>query len=117
MSISKNALQFCGFFESELLLELMLRYWQHPFAADASFRRSLLESAAEVLRSADSGATLIEGLGGENMNLVAAIWYAESAAVSDDRDCDSQVLQSRQAWLETLMRALPSCFCDPKLLD
>ena len=47
MSIARASLKLSGLFEAELLLELMLRYWNHPLADDRDFRNNLLENAAE----------------------------------------------------------------------
>jgi hypothetical protein len=59
-SVAKKCLAFSGLFEAELLLELMLRFWEHPLAADRDFRNDLLENAADALRSSISGQQLIE---------------------------------------------------------
>ena len=34
MSQFDAAIRFCGLFEAELLVDLMLRYWEHPCAGD-----------------------------------------------------------------------------------
>ena len=70
--IAKVSLDFTGLYESELLTELMLRFWNHPNADDADFRNTLLETAAEALRAAVAGQQLIEGLAPNQMNLVSA---------------------------------------------
>ena len=49
MSKLDAAIQFCGLFEAELLIELMLRYWGHPSANDREVVEYLVEAAAEVL--------------------------------------------------------------------
>lgn len=109
-----------GLFEAELLIELMLRYWQHPFAEDSDFRLALLNNAADVLQSAVESPDddrMIQGLRGGMFNLVSATWYAEWCAVHEGREATESELAARQVWLETLRRALPSCFCDPNLLE
>jgi len=50
MAIADESLKYAGLFEAELLLELMLRHWSHPFASDANFRNELLETAVGVLQ-------------------------------------------------------------------
>lgn len=109
-SVAKKCLAFSGLFEAELLLELMLRFWEHPLAADRDFRNELLEGAAEALRSSIAGQPLIEAIPPANMNFVAAVWYVEWNAVPDEA-ADSQ--GERRAWLDRIRRALPSCFCPP----
>lgn len=113
MSISEESLRCSGLFEAEVLVELMLRFWKHPFADDSDYRNDLLEGAAEALRAAVSGQQLIEGLQAEDTNLVAAIWYVEWNAVANEADMGSE-LPARRQWLDTVRRSLPSCFCDPK---
>lgn len=118
-SIASLSLRLSGLYEAELLVELMLRYWKHPLAEDADFRNSLLERAAEVLRTAVQGQPLLEGLPAEKTNLVAAIWYAEWASLGAEGsggDADSALSNHRRGWLETVRHALPSCFCSPDLL-
>lgn len=116
MSIAKASLRFCGLFEAELLTELMLRYWGHPLAADRDFRNQLVETATEVLRAAAAGQTFIEGFSGPNMNLVAAVWYAEWNGISPSDNEPIQFAEDREKWLEAVRRALPSCFCNPDFL-
>ena len=48
-SNAERALAICSLFESEVLIWLLLRTWQHPFAEDATYRNELLESATAVL--------------------------------------------------------------------
>jgi len=114
MSIAKLSLKFTGLFEAELLVELMLRYWKHPWAADKDYRSALLETAAEALRGAIAGEELILGLPPKAMSLVAAIWYVESNSLDrGDDECTPAIRRSRQRWLDAVRRAVPSCFCDP----
>ncbi len=113
MSVAKKCLAFSGLFEAELLLELMLRYSAHPLASDGEFRNNLLEGAAGVLRSSVAGQKLIEDIPPEHMNFIASVWYAEwNALASEAEDPGGQ----RQAWLESIQKAIPSCFCTPENL-
>ena len=115
-SIAKACLQLTGLFEAELLAELILRYWNHPLAQDAGFRSSLLEAAAEALRASINGERLFDDLEPKNVNLVAALWYAESIAVGGEHGSSGPQLELRRKWLDNLLRALPSCFCNPDTL-
>lgn len=110
MNIAQKSLELTGLFEAEVLIELMLRFWQHPFAADREFRNDLLERTAEVLRTAVAGTQIMQDIEPQNTNFIAAAWYSEWAAVQDVSD---GVRQERAAWLERVRRALPSCFCNP----
>jgi len=112
-SIAKACLQLTGLFEAELLTELILRFWNHPLADDPSFRSSLLEAASAALRASIDGERLFEDLEPKNVNLVAALWYAESIAMSGEQGSNDPQLGLRRKWLDTLLRALPSCFCNP----
>lgn len=116
MSAAAESLRFTGLFESELLVELMLQYWNHPHADDESFRNALLESAAEVLRASIGGHVLLDEVAPPNMNLVSAIWYTESLAVQSEADIPMEERSLRDKWLETVRRAVPSCFCNPDRL-
>jgi hypothetical protein len=111
MAVVDDALQFCSMFEAEVLLELMLRYWKHPSAADATFRNDLLEKTTEVLNIAKSRTPLLAELPAEEMNFVAAVWYAEWSAVES---APGRILaneaEPRRDWLDAIRRALPSCF-------
>jgi hypothetical protein len=109
-SIAQKCLQLSGLFEAELLVELMLRYWEHPLAQDKDFRNNLLERTVEALRASIDGQVLIEGVPPAKMNLISAIWYAEW---SDLSQVDEDPAGKRKDWLEKLRRAIPSCFCDP----
>ena len=108
VSIAKESFRITGLFEAELLVELMLRFWQHPFADDADFRNRLLENAASALQAAISGHKLIEDLKPDKMNLVAAVYYVESLDLFDDNEQDPDQLESRREWLEKVRRSLPS---------
>jgi hypothetical protein len=107
-TISARCLAMSGLFEAELLTELMLRYWKHPFADDSLFRQQLLETAAEILKASSRGEKFLEDLPPTEMNLVAALWYAEwnsAAAITEGPSME------RQAWLDSVRKTVPSCFC------
>jgi hypothetical protein len=114
LTIAQLSLSFTGAFESELLTELMLRHWNHPFANDEEFRNHLLESAAEILRDSIKGMRLITDVRPNDMNLVAAVWLAEWTLLANTAGSAERPV--RELWLQTVRRALPSCFCDPDLL-
>lgn len=116
-SIATACLRFTGLFEAELLTELMLRFWDHPRADDDEFRSGLLESAAEVLRMSASGQRLIEELDPQKVNFVAALWHAESTSLAERGDIPQEERTQREAWLKALLKAVPSCFCDPGMLE
>jgi hypothetical protein len=115
-SISQMSLDLTGMFEAELLVILMLEHWKHPLAADREFAQNLLESAAEVLRASVGGDQLITELEPQNVNLVAAICYAESVTLAADPSIPSPERPAREGWVEAVRRSVPSCFCDPDLL-
>lgn len=117
MTLAEDALKFASVFEGELLTRLMLIHWGHPSADDEGFCSRLIESAAEVLRESIDGEILIEGLPPEAMNLVAALWYAEWIHVEDAYNEDVDEVTSRRTWLNNVRHALPSCFCNPDLLE
>jgi hypothetical protein len=117
VSIAKRSLAYTGLFEAELLVELMLRFWKHPFAGDKEFRNGLLESAAEALRTAVAGQELIQGLPAQAMDLVSAVWYAEWSDLASTASGDRAERKRRQRWLKSVRQSLPSCFCDPELLQ
>src|SRR5262249_55414850 len=113
-SLPARCLEMSGLFEAELLTELMLRYWKHPFADDGSFRDQLLEAAAEVLRASIKGEKFLEDVPPREMNLVAALWYAEWNSTVETKDKSSA---GRQAWLDNVRKAVPSCFCSQNQLE
>lgn len=113
-SIPAKCLAMSGLFEAELLTELMLRYWKHPLAEDANYRQELLEAAAGVLRAAVKGEKFIEDLPAAEMNLVAALWYAEWNGTVDSAEAGAA---ARIAWLDAVRKALPSCFCSQDFLS
>jgi len=117
MTLAEDALKFASVFEGELLTQLMLIQWQHPLAGDAEFRSGLIESAAEVLQASVDGEELIQDLPPESMNLVAALWYAEWRIIEDAVEQEAAEIKTRRTWLNNVRHALPSCFCNPELLD
>lgn len=116
MSVAQESLRLSALFEAELLVELMLRYWNHPLAADAEFRNDLLETSVSALQASTEGTRLFETLAPHNMSLVAAVWYAEWNTLNTDPPTDSVQFAGRRAWTDAVRRALPSCFCDPDIL-
>ncbi len=114
-SIAEKSLAVCQLFEGELLLELMLRYWQHPLADDSQFRNEMIEAVTMVLQEAVAGSYFIEGISPAKMNFVAALYYAELRSCEDAATAGDET-KSRQNWLTAVRRSLPSCFCEPDLL-
>jgi hypothetical protein len=110
-SIASQCLALSGLFEAELLTELMLRHWGHPFAEDPHFRNQLLEAAVEVLKMSLTGKELIKGVPPEEVNLVLALWYAEWNNLNMG---EAEEAEQRNQWLEKIKHAIPSCFCDQK---
>jgi hypothetical protein len=111
---AEKSLAICPLFESELLIWLMLRNWNHPLAEDSEYRSQLLESATEVLTAAvDQGnaQVFVSGVSAKDMNLIAAIWYSESLAVENLHPAEDEHYNARSQWLNKIIRALPSCFC------
>lgn len=112
-SIAEASLELSGLFEVEVLVELMLRFWQHPLAEDRAFRDLLLESAIEALRASVGGDVLITDIAPENMSIIAALWYAELTAVQGGTKEPIKARQERLQWLDQVKKSLPSCFCNP----
>jgi hypothetical protein len=110
MSVAEKCLEFSGLFEVELLIELMLRYWEHPLAVDEEFRNNLIEGAASVLRSCVAGQQMLKDIPPDQMNLVAAAWHVEWNALTNGAE-DPQ--GQRKSWLDKVRQAVPSCFCPP----
>lgn len=104
------AIRLCGLFEAELLVELMLRYWQHPNADDREFVNFLVEAGAEMLERSKRGEQFFEDLQPQDMNFIAAIWYVESCQIAELQEHDAV---PRRAWLEKVRRSVPASFCDP----
>jgi hypothetical protein len=117
VSIARQSLRLTGMFEAELLVELMLRIWHHPLATSPDFRNDLLESAAAVLRASLDGERCFIEIDPQNVNLVAAIWYAEVGAIEGNPDISTTERTHRRKWTETLKRSVPSCFCNPDRLS
>lgn len=115
-SIAELSLSFTGIYEAELLTELMLREWKHPLASDEEFRNHLLESAAEVLTASVAGERLTDEIAPGNINLVVALWIAESMMLDGADAMPSAERSAREAWLGSVRRSVPSCFCNPELL-
>ncbi|HEY4330363.1 MAG TPA: hypothetical protein VGN88_11550 [Phycisphaerae bacterium] len=107
MSIASNSLRFTGFFEAEVLTELLLWRWDHPLKNDAEFRNGLLEDAAAALQDAVDGQNLFDDLPPPETNLVAAIYFAEWSAITSAGE-DPHGL--RRNWLENFRATIPSCF-------
>ena len=113
-SNAERSLAICSLFESEILLWMLLRHWDHPLAEDEDFRNELLETATAVLDAAAHGApdaVFIQGMPASDMNLVAALWYAENRAIEDGGGTFCGHCNSRLQWLGAVRQALPSCFC------
>lgn len=113
-NLARRCFAFGNLFEAELLLELMLRFWRHPFADDADYRNNLHSSAMEVLREAAKGRRFMQDVPPKQMNFVAAVWYVEWNSVTANSEDPAK---RRRAWLQAIRKALPSCFCDPELLN
>lgn len=118
MSVAKESLRMTGLFEAELLIELMLRYWQHPLCNDRWFCQQLLENASEALRQSVAGTRFIDTLKPKHMNLVAAAYYAEWSALSTalPSELTEAERKQREDWLAAIRRSIPGCFCDPEEL-
>jgi len=113
-SNAERSLAICSLFESEILLWMLLRHWDHPLAEDEDFRNELLETATAVLDAAAHGAcdaVFIQRMPASDMNLVAALWYAENRALEDCEGGLHEQRASRLRWLGAVRQALPSCFC------
>ena len=113
-SNAERSLAICSLFESEVLVWLLLRNWHHPLAEDAEFRNQLLETATAVLDTAAHGprnSVFIQGMRASDMNLVAALWYAENRALEDSQIASGEDPGARLRWIHALRHALPSCFC------
>jgi len=108
-SLAQMCLELTSLFEAEVLVDLMLHWWQHPYANDKEFANGLLEDASQLLRMAVGGEGGPPGIRPENLSLVAAIWWAEQHQITDE----SPDAEQRKHWLDAVRRALPSCFCDP----
>jgi hypothetical protein len=114
MSIAKNALRLASFFEAEVLVNLMLRFWKHPQYEKPGYASVLLDTASEVLLASSKGEKLIEDMKPADVNLIAAIVYAETSTLAGDPSIDRKDRMARQRWIAKVRRALPSCFTNPK---
>jgi hypothetical protein len=111
---AERSLSICYLFESEILVWLLLRNWNHPFADDLEYRNGLLESATEMLTAAsaqENQESFIQGVPDCDLNFIAAVWYAEFVAVQDSAADQSNVAKKRRRWLTDVKQTLPSCFC------
>jgi len=112
---AERALAICSLFESEVLVNLLLKHWGHPLEDDDQYRTNLLESATDLLRTAAApgcSEIFIENMPANDMNLIAALWYVEQCTLQSP--IASKVPgehAKRQEWLLHVRRALPSCFC------
>lgn len=113
MTNLQKAIYFCGSFEAEALLLLMMRQWNHPKASDPEARNEILERAAEVLQVANRGESPIPELKPADMNLIAAIWFAEWCQAQGLNEDEAPPLYSL---LDAVRKAIPSCFVDPDQL-
>lgn len=111
----QKAITLCSLFESEILVWLILRNWNHPYSEDAEYRSSLLDSATELLHAikANPDNTYIQGMPSQDMNFIAALWYCENCDLDANRTDkqEQEINQSRLKWLTQVRHALPSCFC------
>ena len=114
LNLPKILFDISGTFEFELLIELMLKHWEHPLAADDEFRNDVMESAASVLHQAAEGEAPTSDMRPNDVNLIFSVWHVESLFVAAEPDSDLK--KSRERWLDAIKRSLPSCFCDPEFL-
>ncbi len=112
-TIARRSLELAGTFEAEVLVWLMLGKWDHPLAADEEFRDNLLEAASSVLAGSVDGQRLFDTVSPANVNLIAALWYAEATTLAGDSSIAAEERRERYAWLEAVRRTIPSCFCEP----
>ena len=113
LNLPKILYQITGTFEYELLIELLLRHWQHPLADDEQFRNAIIEDAAVILRESASGVRY-GNLPPNEVNLVFAVCHVESLFVANAGEGESREL--REKWLSRIRQALPSCFSPQDLL-
>jgi hypothetical protein len=116
LSIARRSLLLSGSFEADILVMLLLRNWNHPRSDDEDFRQNMLESAAEILQASLQGESLFEEISPQNVNLIAALCFAEATSLSADPSIGHKERELRQTWIDTIRRSIPSCFCDPELL-
>ena len=113
LNLPKILYSLTGTFEFELLIELMLKYWEHPFADHPEFRNTLYEEVAVILRESSNGVRYGE-LPPKQVKLVFAVWHVESSFVVNDSNPETKKL--REEWLSTIRRRLPSCFSGQDML-
>ena len=111
MTNVERALVLANSFEAEVFVHLLLGRWNHPLTDDADFRESLLESATLAIRASMDGESLLEPLKSQDLNFIAALWFAEWSTLQSLVKIPFCV--ELQGWLDSLRRSLPSCFCDP----
>lgn len=111
-SVASCALIFASSFEAEVFVALLLEKWRHPLSSDEQFKNDLLEGAAEVLQASARGETVLAGIKPYDVNFIAALWYAEWNSLQSLGGTNAEK-DARMAWLNSMRRALPSCFCDP----
>ena len=116
LSVAKRSLLMTGSFEAEILVMLLLKNWEHPHHQDDDFRQSLLDCSADVLQTSVQGKRLFEEISPANVNLIAALCYAEATTLSGDPSIPQQERAMREKWIESIRRSMPSCFCEPDLL-
>ncbi len=117
MNVVKSSLVFCKLFEAEVLLELMLRFWNHPLADDEEFRNNLIEGVTNVLTAAGAGEQLLSDVPASQMNFVAATVVCEMTTIETAaQDVDPGELQCRKEWLQVVRRSLPSCLTNQNRL-
>ena len=115
LNLPKLLYGITGTFEFELLIELLLRQWNHPLALNEEYRNDLMEAVAEALNQAGQGKSLTEEMKPNEVNMIFAAWHIETSLVANEQDQDLK--KQREQWLLSLRRSLPSCFCNQDLLD
>lgn len=78
----------------------------HP---TTSLLNTLSKRQPNILAQSQQGEQFFEDIRPEDMNFVAAVWYAESCQVQDSAEAD---VEERRGWLTKVRRSLPACFCD-----
>ena len=116
MTTAEDAYRFGQLFEAELLIELMLRFWNHPLDDDAEFRNALIEAAVDVLNALIRGERLMDGVQPLQMKFVATVCDAEWTTLQGS-SLEAAELRQRQNWLNIIRKSVPSCFCAHDALD
>jgi len=114
LNLPKILYQITGTFEYELLIELLLRNFNHPLADDTEFRNTIIETVAELLNRASKGETF-GNMQASHTNIVYSVWFVESDYVK--RQSDPPFKEQRLDWLNKIKRSMPSCFCSQDLLS